>query len=303
LIKDRTRLNRAWAARSVYALFLLALAGIPTTLGAIAVGQFRRLQTEFMAAIDALRRWLFQPIDILGYTLRPQSLLDNLGQLANNALAALPSGSFDVLSGVSTNLLWGVTILVTLYYLLTDGPKIKPWLVGLVPDAYRDEFQRLLDEVNGIWGAFLRAQLLIFVILAVLMGGGTLLVIWLFQTDLLEFSPLALILLLILVYTAAQQVDNLWLHPQLMGNRMRLHPGLVFVGLAGALGLGGALGVIIVVPCMASVKVIGRYVRCKLLGLDPWPPTEAAVAQEEPSEPASTAPSETAPDSQEQDEL
>lgn len=275
--------NTTWSHTTrilVTIAILLALAGIPTTLGAIAVSHFRRLQTDFAAAIDALRQWPLISINILGYTLLPQTLLDNLGRFADSALAALPSGSFDVLSGVTTNLLWGLTILVSLYYLLKDGPKIKPRLVGLAPDEYQAEFQHLLDELDNTWGMFLRAQLLILVILAILMGGGTLLVIWLFQTDLLVFSPFAFILLLILVYAAAQQIDNLWLHPQLMGNRLHLHPGLVFVGLAGALALSGALGVIVVVPCMATAKTVGRYVRCKMLGLAPWPPEELAVAEE-----------------------
>ena len=280
LLVRQARLTRPLAAGLVYLLFLLILVGIPAALGAVAVGQFHHLGADFAAATDALREWLFQPIDVLGYQLYPQSLLDNLGQLASSVLTALPGGSLDVLSGVTTNLLWGLVILVTLYYLLKDGPKIKPWVVRLAPDDLQPEMQRLLDEVDDVWGVFLRVQLLIFVILVVLIAAGTLLVVWLFRSGLLALSPLGLVVLLILIYAAVQQVDNLWLRPQLMGRRLRLHPGLVFVGLIGALALSGVLGTIIVVPCMATVKVVGRYVHRKLLGLAPWPPEELAVAGE-----------------------
>lgn len=283
LLTRRTRLNRSLAAVCVYVLFLLVLASIPTTLGVVAVGQFRHLKTDFAAAVDALKQWLFQPIDVLGYQLHPQTLLDNLEQFTSNALTALPGGSLDILSDVTTNLLWGLVIFVSLYYFLKDGPKIKPWLVGLAPDEYQTEIQRLLDEIDNVWGVFLRVQLLIFVVLAILIAIGTLLVIWLFRTGLLLWSPFVFILLLVLVYTAAQQVDNLWLRPQLMGKQLRLHPGLVFVGLTGALALSGVLGTIIVVPCMATVKVVGRYVHRKLQGLPPWP-AEALAASEEKRE-------------------
>ncbi len=281
LLMRRARLNRPLAAGCVYVLFLLILAGIPTALGVVTVGQFHRLETEFVAAIDALKRWLFRPVTVLGYQLRPRVLLDNLEQSANSALAALPGGSFGILSDVTTNLLWGLVILVSLYYFLKDGPKIKPWLVGLAPADYQDEIQHLLDEIDNVWRIFLRVQLFIFVVLTVLIAMGTILVIWLFRAGLLPWSPFVFILLLVLVYTAAQQVDNLWLRPQLMGRQLRLHPAVVFVGLTGALALSGVLGTVIVVPCMATAKVVGRYLHRKLLGLPPWPPEEPAAASQE----------------------
>jgi len=55
-----------------------------------------------------------------------------------------------------------------------------------------------------------------------------------------------------------------------LGHQLRLHPGLVFVGLIGALALSGVLGALIVVPLMASIKVIGYYIRSKLLDQTPW---------------------------------
>jgi len=281
LLTRRTRLDRPLAAMFVYLLFLLVLASIPAALGAVAVDQFHYLEADFTAALDALKQWLFQPIDVLGYQFQPQALLNNLEQLVGSSLATLPEGSLDAISDVTTNLLWGLAILVSLYYFLKDGPRIKPWLVGLAPDEYQAEMRRLLDEVDNVWGVFLRVQLLIFVVVVILMAVGTLLVIWLFRTGLLKFSPLGLILLLILVYVAAQQADNLWLRPRLMGRRLRLHPGLVFTGLIGALALSGVFGAIIVAPCIATGKVIGRYVRCKLLGIPAWEDLGAVDSNEE----------------------
>ena len=144
--------------------------------------------------------------------------------------------------------------------------------------------RRLLDEIDDVWGVFLRVQLLIFVVLAILMAAGTFLVIWLFRMGLLGLSPFGLILLLILIYAAVQQVDNLWLRPQLMGRQLRLYPALVFVGLLGALGLSGVLGAIVVVPCIATAEVVGRYIHRKLLGLAPWPTEDVAATGEEKRE-------------------
>ena len=280
LLMRRTRLTRPWGAGLVFVFFLLLLASIPAALGTVAVGQFQRIKTEFVEALRALELWIAQPIDLLGFRIYPQLLLDNLEQAVGSILSALPEGSFNIISGVTTNLLWGLVAFISLYYFLKDGPNVKLWLLRFAPSEYQGDVQRLLDDIDDVWGVFLRVQLLIFVVLAVLMGGGTFLVIWLFRTGLLAFSPLGFILLLILVYAAAQQVDNLWLRPQLMGQKLNLHPGLVFAGLTGALVVSGFLGALLIVPLMATVRVVGRYIYCKLMDLPPWPQDDLEISSD-----------------------
>ena len=87
----------------------------------------------------------------------------------------------------------------------------------------------------------------------------------------LPLSPVGLIVLFILVYTGIQQVDNLWLRPQLLGRSLQLHPGVVLVGLIAALALSGLLGALIIVPMMATIKIIFMYLHAKWLGVSYWP--------------------------------
>ena len=186
-------------------------------------------------------------------------------------MSSLPGGSLDILSVVTTNLMWALLVLVSLYYFIKDGPKLKPWITSLVLPDYQKEIDRLIEEILNIWGVFLRAQLIIFAVLAILLALSSLAVIWLYQTGLIRFSTLGLIFILILIYSLVQQVDNLWLRPQLMGHHLHLHPGLVVVSLIGALAISGILGALLIVPAIASAKVLGRYLYNKLLGLPAWP--------------------------------
>jgi predicted PurR-regulated permease PerM len=287
-LTQRTRLPRSGAAAIVFTLVLLALIGIPVGVGTAVVNQIGDLGADLLAAITQIEEWLFQPVTILGFELNAQDYLDEFNQMITNALEIVPGGSFNILASVTTNLLWGTMVLVTLYYLLKDSPQIKPWLLHLVPEAHQPEFERLLDEVNRIWGRFMRIQLILFLILGVLMVLGTLLVVWLFRSGLLEWSFLGFVLLLLAVYTAVQQVDNLWLRPQFLGKQLHLHPGVAFVGLVGGLALSGFIGALVAVPLIATARVIGRYIHHKLLGIPPWP--ETAVEQET-TEPSSTEPS------------
>jgi predicted PurR-regulated permease PerM len=269
-LMKRTRLPRSYAATIVFGLVLFILITVPTWLGSVAVNQVRGLSSEFQTAMTEIEDWLFQPIQILGYQIEAGDYIDNLRILVGDALANLPSGSLNILSSVTENLIWAVTIVVTLFYLLKEGTKIKPWLVASSPTAYQPEIDRLLHELDIIWSKFLRVQLFIFLVLTVLISIGTLLVVWLFRSGLVKWSPFGFIVLMLLVVTLAQQVDNLWMRPQLMGRTLQLHPGIVFVALLGALALTGVLGAIVIVPAVATVKVVGRYIHAKLLGLPPW---------------------------------
>jgi predicted PurR-regulated permease PerM len=200
----------------------------------------------------------------------------------------VPASSLSTLNAITDNLLWSTVVLVSFYYFLKDGPQIKPWLVSLLPPQAQPDGQRLLDEIDTIWSLFLRVQLFIFVILAFLMVASTVLIIWLFRNNWLPLSPIGLIVLLILVYTAIQQVDNLWLRPQLLGRRLKLHPGLVFVGLITALALSGLLGALIVVPLIATAKILGGYAHAKLLGRSPWPTPPRPSTGNDPASPTTT---------------
>ncbi len=279
----RTRMRRSRAAALTFLLFSLLIVGVPASLGTVAVAQLIGLENDLLAAVDAITQWLTQSFVILGISFHLPDLLNELPTILGDTLATLPGGSLDILASVTTNLLWGSLVLITLYYFLKDGPRIKPWLVDLAPLPYQPEIQRLLDEVDRIWGKFLRAQLLIFFVLAALAAVGTILVVWLFRSGLVQWSVFGFILMLLLVYTAVQQVDNLWLRPQFLGKQLLLHPGIVIVCLVGAFAISGVLAALIIVPVIASLKVVGRYLRCKLLGLPPWPESVPAPTEEDDS--------------------
>lgn len=270
-VARRTQMTRAASAINVFLLTMLIVLGIPAALGTVAVSSLSSLGQDFLSAAEEIESWFFRPIDILGYHLQPQQMIEPLQGMGSSLLASLPIGSLSIISSVTTNLLWALTILIMYYYLLKDGYKIKPWVVTLVPEPHQGEIASLVDKIDQVWGKFLRIQLLMFLVIFLLMVVGTLLIVALFRYGLLRWSPLGFIALLVLLYTAIQQLDNLWIRPHILGKQMRLHPGLVFAGLVGALMVSGLLGALLVVPLLATAKVVGRYVHRKLLGLPVLP--------------------------------
>jgi Kef-type K+ transport system membrane component KefB len=73
------------------------------------------------------------------------------------------------------------------------------------------------------------------------------------------------------VWQAHLLVENIWLQPHIVGRSLRLHPGLVFVAVVGILVSAGALAALVIFPLLGSAGVVGHYVRCEILGLEPWP--------------------------------
>jgi predicted PurR-regulated permease PerM len=271
LAMRKFKIKRPLAAAIVYFLLLIVVISIPAVAGVVAVSRVGRLGAELQSAIQGIEEWISQPIVIFGFNFSPYNVIQNLGQSAGSALSTITGSTFDIISGITTNFLWVLLVLFSLYYFLKDGPRIKPWLAHLASSAFQPDVERLLDELEWVWSVFMRIQLFIFLILAILFTLGTLFVVWLYQLGLIPFSTIGLIVVLILVYTLVQQVDNLWLRPQLLGSQLRLNPGIVIIGLLGALAIGGVLLAIVIVPLMASVQVLGHYIRQKMLGLPVWP--------------------------------
>jgi hypothetical protein len=58
---------------------------------------------------------------------------------------------------------------------------------------------------------------------------------------------------------------------------MHMNTGLVFLAIIAAVILEGILGALIVLPIMASIGLIGRYVLARMLRLDPWSPESAIM--------------------------
>lgn len=275
-VMRRFRLNHRRAVIVVYALFLVLLVSIPALVGSFAFDQLGEYANELVAALAALQDRLREPFSILGYQINPQTTIDQIERFGGETVSFLTGNSVSILADVTSSVYWGLLILISVYYLMQDGARIRDWLVDITPDGYREEIKLLFEELNRLWRVALRVQILIFLILALLMLVGTALIIWLFQSGLIGFSPLLLVALLVLLYIGIQQVDNLWLRPLWMGRSLQIHPGIIFVGLMGALGIGGLLGILLVVPLIGTAKILGEYVFAKLLDRPyaPEPPSQ-----------------------------
>jgi predicted PurR-regulated permease PerM len=302
LITTRTRLGHRLSVSLVYILFLTMLMALLIIFVPVVIHQARRLSLELQSIRVQLEDTLASPVTFLGFDLPLDGLLVELQGILSPLLK--PERVFKVLKATTTNLAWVLVILVTPYYLLQDWERLKEWLIRLAPEAYQPDVRRLHEEIKGVWQAYLRGQLLLMLVVGILIGlssaavglpgavalgllAGALdlipslgptaamvvaaIIAWFEGSAYLPLSNAWFTVVVVALYNLVQLVENIWLQPRIMERSLRLHRGPVFVAVVGALALAGALVALIIVPLIGSVVVVGRYIRCRVLGSEPWP--------------------------------
>jgi predicted PurR-regulated permease PerM len=301
LIKARTRLRHNVSVSLVYSLFLAVLAAILLIFVPVVAKQTKRVALELQVVKVQLEDALVSPVTFLDFELPLDELLVELEEISVPLLK--PQRVLRMLMAATTNLAWIMVILVTAYYLLQDWERLREWLIRLAPEAHQPDMRRLYTEIKAVWQTHLRGQLLLMLLVGVLTGLGSaaiglrhavllgllagaldlipslgpvaamvvaVAVAWFEGSTYLPLSKAWFAIVVIALYTLVQQVENIWLQPRIMGRRLRLHPGLIFVGVTSALALGGTVVALIIVPLLASAGVVGRYVHRRMLGLEPW---------------------------------
>ena len=304
LLVRYTSASRTMAVNITYILFVSILVAIPAILTPIAIRQVRGISPDLDQILHQTRDLLTQPFQVGGIDLSLDNFFSNFEELLSQTTTFVVSNAVSTLSGISTNFVWILVVLVSIYYLLKDSHLLLRSLLSLISPAYQYHAQRLISEIDSIWGRFLRGQLLLMLIVGLMTWLGTLavglpgaLVIGLTAgildiipslgptvaavvgvtiaftqgSTFLPVSNMVFGLIVLLIFVFVQQIENIWIRPTLMGRQLRLHPALVFIGVFSSLALFGILAALLVIPFMASVGVVGRYLIHRSRGEDPYP--------------------------------
>lgn len=299
-----TGLSHGWATALVYLVLVALVIPLAILLGPAVVNQILRAQAEVLDLIQYLRTVSIDTIEILDYSV-------NVGDLVNQAVANLTrvittvaSSSISMVMGAARVGFLAVFTLVIGFYLTRDADQFVAWFIRLSPPDYREDTRRVLREINRVWAAFFRGQLLLSTTVTVLLSlisailglpqplllglwGGLLEflpsignTIWgitaltvaaFYGSSYLPLPPLAFVLVVFGVFFAFVQLDTNVLIPNIIGGSIQLHPMVVIFGIIIGLEVGGVLGVAVAAPTIATVRVVGRYVYAMFFDLEPFP--------------------------------
>jgi predicted PurR-regulated permease PerM len=300
----RRNMKRDTAVLIMYLLSLILLIAVPSSITPLLLRQVLNLSFDLIEIEKQVEVFLGQTFSLGGLTFSLPSIIpQDLNQFLQDFVLQASTGAFGRLGELTSNLAWILVILVATFYFLKDSARLLNWLVELAPQAYQEDARTFLTRLNKIWGAFLRGQLTLVLLITVTtsiamsavglrgaIGVGILtgildivpslgplvagviagLVALIFGSSYLNISNVLFAFIVVAIFLVIQQVENIWWRPQIMGQTLRLHPGLVFVGVIGALALSGILGALVIIPLMASIGVLGRYIKAKLRDEPPW---------------------------------
>jgi len=87
-------------------------------------------------------------------------------------------------------------------------------------------------------------------------------------------------LIVVGVYFVLIGIKNFWLRPLIMGRSVHMNEALVLMSILLATVLWGVLGALLVVPVLATLAVVVDYLRRRVLGMPPFPPSELFTSEQ-----------------------
>jgi predicted PurR-regulated permease PerM len=185
-------------------------------------------------------------------------------------------------------MLGGVTVLLLLYLLLAAGGTFLERLMGVIPTrANKRAAAHIAAEVESAVAQYLAVSTMMYLVEAVLVGiacwalgmpspmlwaaltltlefipyiGGAVLVVILTIGALASFDTVGRAVLVPISYLIISAVQNNLASPILYGNRLKLNPVAVLIAVLFWGFLWGAVGAILAVPIVATIKILCDHI-------------------------------------------
>jgi len=254
---------------------------IQQALPRYASGLYHALPDSVLKTLGVTREGDLQPL--LGKILTG---IKNLSFDVVNQVAVFVSRAFSTTIGFLIAVLGYFIIPVYLFYLLVDFDRLRDRSLELVPPRHRDLLRGIGGEIDHVLGGFLRGQLSVCLILAVLYSLGLVLigidlamVIGILSGLAFIIPYLGTILGIIVAGTMAvakfhdllhpalvigwfalvQSLEGTVITPRVVGDRVGLHPMATILAVLIGGELFGFLGLLLAVPVAASGNVLLRH--------------------------------------------
>ena len=282
----------------IFAMFTVVSVLVTVVMVPMMTGQFMDLSGNVRGYIDNLAALIAPaaafieqqtgqavPVDIDQLKASLPDLIRDLSPDARVKIQDILSNLFTSSLGVFTTIINLALLPIFTFYLLGEWDRMMAFVADLVPVRHRPRANRVAAAVDERLAAFVRGQLTVCAVLAILYSLG----LWAAGIDMalavgllsgaLFVVPylgtvvgivLGAILCLMkygvdihLVYVALafgvpQFIESWYLTPKIVGNKVGLHPLVVMVALLAGGGLAGIWGMLLAIPLTAVLDVLAR---------------------------------------------
>ncbi len=243
-------------------------------------------------ALEAVQSWIENSLLLMpeGYT---GGVLINVEELVVSFMASTQDMLMGALQALPSTLgfVFGIVILpLILFFLVKDWHQFWDRLYQKIPEGGREHSRNLSNIIRFVLGGYIRAQGVLGIGVGIMVYIGLIIIGVPFAPALAgvavlgEFIPVvgpwvsgafAVVIALatvpdkavwvIVLYVAANGIENSLLRPKIEGSFLKLHPAMVvFLVVIGSYAA-GFWGLLLIVPLTATFVRIARYVRAALI--------------------------------------
>jgi predicted PurR-regulated permease PerM len=309
------KLHLSWTVSVViiYLVVAILLLGLLTAGGVGLAQQIQSLITIVQDAIDTLPQIIanisgkvyqwgpfqfdFRTLDLQAVSSQILGMLEPLVSRTGTLVGTVASGAANFLG-------WTFFVILVSYFALAESGGLRKQIVSVDMPGYTHDIEHLTRELGRIWNAFLRGQIIIFLIavivyslvlsvlgvhyalsLAFVAGLARfvpyvgpfinyvmLFLVAYFQVfKLFGLPPLGYAVMIMLTAVLIDFIFDYIVTPQIFSDALKVHPAAVLVAAIVAASLFGLLGVVLAAPILATAALLWKYIMRKMLDLDPWP--------------------------------
>ncbi|HYI75356.1 MAG TPA: AI-2E family transporter [Gaiellaceae bacterium] len=283
---ERRGLGRPWAASVVFAVALLALAGI----GFLVVPPLVAQVSDFVNAVPDFVDDLTAGQGPLGWLQDEYQLVDRIREAIETqgpgGVLGLGAGVLDVVRSVVTAVVGAITIVFLTFFMLLEGPRTVQGVLAIVPEAARPRYERVLRDIYRSIAGYVTGNLLISLLAGVLSTivlfavGSEFAIALGLLVAILDLIPLAGATLAAIIvstvifietdwirglfvigfFIAYQQFENHVVQPLVYGRTVQLSPLAVLCAVLVGAQLAGILGALLAIPVAGSLLAIAREI-------------------------------------------
>ena len=184
------------------------------------------------------------------------------------------TGAASVVIGAVTSVFWIFFVVILVFIVVRDGPRIRGNVLNLIPSVWRPEIDRLITELGSVWNLFIRGQFVLNSVMGIIVwiamsilgvrnapalgllaaimefvpGIGltiaaipAVLIALILGSSWLPIPNLAFAITVTVTYILLGQIENAYLMPRIVGRRIALHPAIVIIGAAAGAEIAGVL--------------------------------------------------------------
>ncbi|WP_192930164.1 AI-2E family transporter [Alkaliphilus pronyensis] len=233
--------------------------------------------------LDQENYWIFSVKDL-------ESKIINASEIGLEKLGESMTGWISIIANVGTVI---VLIPIVIFFLLKDDELFYNYLLKLIPKKHKETVTTLFKDIDQVLSIYITGQLIVALFLGILTYIGYLIIglpnalilaIFSMITSIIPFlGPFLgvlpaiiiggtvsffMIIKVLIVLIVTQQLEGSLVRPNIVGNRLQIHPLVVIFLVIIAIALYGFIGAFLVIPIYGVIRVIirhfyGRYMSSK----------------------------------------